>query len=122
MYTISSARVQRARRYLTPSKSSSVSSGFDATTHPIIARHWFGIEPFRPIGQTVTAATTFRRQRQIEHVYRLGLRAVGELLFEVAEGEDLDRALEAYQRLTPDLLKAVGGDHFPPLPIHEVRP
>ena len=30
-------------------------------------------------------------------------------------------ALAAYERLTPDLLKAVGGDRFPPAPIHEVR-
>ncbi len=118
MITTSFARAARCAE----SARNSVSTDFDAATHPIIARHWFGVEPSRPIGRTVTAVTTFRRQRQIEHVYRLGLRAVGELLFEVAEGEDLDRALKAYQRLTPDLLKAVGGDRFPPLPIHEVRP
>ena len=65
-------------------------------------------------------AADLKRQRQIEHVHRLGARAVGELLYEDAEGEDLDRALEAYGRLTPDLLKALGGDRFPPVPIHEV--
>ena len=50
----------------------------------------------------------------------MGPREVGELLCEVAEGEDLDRALEAYGRLTPDLLKTLGGDRFPPSPVHAV--
>ena len=94
--------------------------GFDPAAYPIIARHFFGIEPFRSIGEVAAQVVAdLRRQRRIEHVHRLGPRAVGELLYEVAEGEDLDRALEAYQRLTPDLLKALGGDHFPPAPIHE---
>ena len=77
----------------------------------------------RPTGEVASGLTVnLRRQRQIEHVHRLGPRAVGELLYEVAKGEDLDRALEPYQRLTPNLLKAVGGDRFPPAPIHEVLP
>ena len=42
------------------------------------------------------------------------------MLREVANGEDLDRALGTYERLTPDLLKALGADRFPPFPIHEV--
>ncbi len=89
---------------------------FDATANPILSRHWFGLKPFSPKGH----AADLRRERQIEHVYRLGVRAVGELLREVAEDDDLDRALEAYGRLTPDLLKALGGDHFPPAPLHEI--
>ncbi len=40
---------------------------------------------------------------------------------EVANGEDLDRALSAYDRLTPEMLKATGGDRFPPGPIHKVE-
>ncbi len=62
----------------------STPADFNATAHPIINRHWLGVDPFRPI--------------------------------------NLDRALTAYERLTPDLLKAVGGDRFPPLPNHAVRP
>ena len=58
----------------------SVPVDLDPAAHPIIARHWFGVEPFRSIGR-----------------------------------------VEAYERLTPDLLKALGGDRFPPLPIHEVQ-
>ena len=94
---------------------------FDPGAHPIIARHFFGIEPLHLVGQVAgKGAADLRRQRRIEHVYRLGPRAVGELLDEVAQGENLDRALEAYQRLTPELLAALGGDRFPPSPVHEV--
>ena len=99
----------------------SAPADFDATANPIISRHWFGVDPLRPVGHVVLGVVAaLKRQRQIEHVYRLGLRAVGELLYEVAGGKDLDRALEPYQRLTPNLLKALGGDRFPPVPIHEV--
>ena len=97
-------------------------ANFDLATHPILSRHWFGIEPLRPIAHvTAEIVADLRRQRQIEHLHLLGPRAVGELLREVAEDDDLDRALEAYGRLTPDLLKALGGDQFPPAPLHEVR-
>ena len=96
------------------------SGQFRRPAHPIIGEHFFGIEPFRPIGHVAAEIVAdLRRQRQIEHVYRLGVRAVGELLHEVAQGENLDRALEAYQRLTPDMLKTLGGDRFPPVPIYE---
>ncbi len=87
--------------------------------HPIISRHWVGVDPFRPIGDVAAVMVAdLKRQREVEYLHRLGPRAIGEMLREVANGEDLDRAIEAYQRLTPDLLKAVGGDRFPPLPIH----
>ncbi len=94
---------------------------FDPATHPILARHWFGIEPRRQTSDTVGVMARLQRQRRIEHLHRLGPRAVGELLYEVSEVEDLGRALGAYERLTPDLLKALGGDHFPPMPIHGVE-
>ena len=95
---------------------------FDATANPIIAKHFFGVESFCPTATVAVEAVTglLRRQRQIEHVYLLGARAVGELLYEVAEGGDLDRALAAYERLTPALLAAMGADRFPPSPIHEI--
>ncbi len=96
---------------------------FDAVACPIIARHFFGVEPFHPIAQIATEVIAgLKRQRQIEHVHQLGPRAVGELLYEVAEGEDLDRALDAYERLTPSLLEAVGAHRFPPSPIYQVEP
>ena len=94
---------------------------FEADTMPILAAHWFGTKPSRPIGEVAAQLVADRRrQRQFEPVTRLGPRAVGELLYEVADGGDLDRALAAYERLTPALLKASGGDRFPPSPVHAV--
>ncbi len=99
------------------------SADLDPDTYPIIAQHWFGIEPPCAIGQIrATAPTSLRRHRQFEHVHRLGPRAIEELAIEVANGADLDRALSAYDHLTPELLKATGGDRFPAQPIHVVRP
>ncbi len=94
---------------------------FDPAAYPILSQHWFGIEPAYPINQIAAEAiSNLRRQRQIQHVYGLGHRAVHELVRDVAGGADLDHALAAYARLTPGLLSAVGGDHFPPAPIREV--
>ena len=100
----------------------SAPAAFDPAACPIIAVHIFGIESLRQIGDiTDDVVAALKRQRQVEHLHQLGPRAVGELLREVAKDEDLDRTLEAYERLTADLLKALGGDRFPPLPIHEVQ-
>ena len=85
-------------------------TNFNPATYPTLSRHWFGVEP----------PASLRRHRQFEHVHELGPRAVEELVVEVANGEDLDRALAAYQRLTPGLLEATSGDRFPPAPIYEV--
>lgn len=94
---------------------------FDAAAHPILSRHWFGVEPPRPVGPIpIEAPASLRRHRQFEHVHRLGPRATEEMAVEIANGENLDRALAAYERLTPDLLKATAGDRFPPAPIYEV--
>ncbi len=119
----STARVASRVKYPRPNGApDSAPADFDATANPIISRHWFGADPLRPAGHVVLGGVAaLKRQRQIEHVYRLGPRAVGELLYEVAGGKDLDRALEPYQRLTPNLLKAVGGDRFAPLPIYKVQ-
>ncbi len=95
---------------------------FDPAAHPIIARHFFGIEAFRPIGEIAAeVVASLRFRQQVEHLHRLGPRAIGELLREVADDDNLGNALAAYQRLTPDVLKALDGDRFPPLPVHEVR-
>ena len=94
---------------------------FDPAAYPILSQHWFGIESPYPINQiTAEAISNLRRQRQIQHVYGLGHRAVHELVRDVAGGADLDHALATYARLTPGLLRAVGGDRFPPAPIRKV--
>ena len=99
----------------------SAPADFDPAEYPIIGQHFFGIGPIRQTRDVADMAARLKRQRRIEHLHRLGPRAVFELLHEVSEVEDLDRALDAYQRLTPDLLKALGGDRFSPSPLHEVR-
>ena len=113
-----------ARRSSRASRSgpNTVPVDFDAADHPILAAHWFGLAPLCPIGQiAVEAPASLRRHRQFEHVHQLGPRAIEELAVEVANGEDLDRALSAYDRLTPEMLKATGGDRFPAQPIHVVE-
>ncbi len=95
---------------------------FDPAAYPILAIHFFGVEPHHPIGPIpVEAPASLRRHRQFEHVHRLGPRAIEEMAIEIANGEDLDRALAAYERLMPEMLKATGGDRFPAQPIHEVK-
>ena len=65
-----------------------------------------------------------RFQRHVERLRRLGPRAVGELLAEIGAARscrmEIDRRLARYANLNPEFLWAIGGDRFPPLPIHEV--
>ena len=66
-----------------------------------------------------------RFERMVEHLHRLGPRPVAELLAEIATatGEPsliVDR-LQAYAGLDPAVLRAVGGDKFPPNVLGIVR-
>ena len=71
----------------------------------------------------LTAAITaeLRRQRGARHLHRLGARPVLEALNQVEAGGSVDDVLREYQRLDPTTVRALGGDDFPPAPIHEVR-
>jgi hypothetical protein len=64
-----------------------------------------------------------RRQRQVERICRIP-RLVAELLDEIDRhhglGADLDRRLERFAGLDPDLLRALGGDRFPPSPMRAI--
>lgn len=69
--------------------------------------------------QNDTSDFTFPPQRlQVlaQHLHRLGPRATFELLSElIAEhGTDVVARLERYRDLDPALLRAIGGDKFPP--------
>ncbi|MGI4944410.1 MAG: hypothetical protein ACRYHQ_28275 [Janthinobacterium lividum] len=69
---------------------------------------------------------TLRLQRGAEHVHRLGARALAELLAQVArEGSDLRGTLDLLDAwrdgLSPTMVRAAGGDCFPPRVLHEVR-
>ena len=44
---------------------------FDPAAHPIIAKHYYGIEPLRPIDQIATeAAANIRFRRQVEQLHK----------------------------------------------------
>ncbi|MFC7332929.1 hypothetical protein [Rhodocista pekingensis] len=66
-----------------------------------------------------------RRQRHAATLHRLGPRAVLELLEELERAHRLppgalDDLLDSYATLDPAVLRALGGDRFPPRPIREV--
>jgi hypothetical protein len=65
-----------------------------------------------------------RRQRHVERICQTP-RLVAELLAEIGRhhgiADDIDRRLERYGRLSPDLLHALGADRFPSAPIWAVR-
>ena len=105
----------------------SVPTDFDASAHPIIARHWLGIEPFRQKGQVAAETVAgMKFRRRVERLHKLGPRAVGEHLAELAAersiGIIIDRKLATYTELQPAALKATGGDEFWAVPLREVRP
>jgi hypothetical protein len=62
-----------------------------------------------------------RLQRGAEHLHLLGPRATAELLAEVGRRIGgmpcILGVLGEYQRLSPRLLRAVGGDRFPTRPL-----
>ena len=99
----------------------SAPADFDATANPIIARHFFGVEPFGAIGQVAAEVVAdLRRQRAAEHLYSLGPRPVLEALVEVEAGAELDRVLADFARLDPETVRQLAGDQFPPAPIYGV--
>jgi hypothetical protein len=65
-----------------------------------------------------------RRQRQCEAIWRLGARAVFELIDEIDRystlGDDLDRRLSRYAALDPELIEALSCNKFPPAPLRIV--
>jgi hypothetical protein len=63
--------------------------------------------------------TKLRLQRGAEHLHCLGPRATAELLSEIAYRIGgmpciIDLLGEYQHRVTPEILRAVGGDRFPP--------
>jgi hypothetical protein len=55
-------------------------------------------------------------QRAAEHLHRLGARAIHELLLELTTefGPAVFERAEAYRRIDPNILRALGADRFPP--------
>ena len=99
---------------------------FDPATHPILSRHWFGVEPLCPIGQfAVEAVAGMRFRRQVQRLHALGPRVTAELLAEIGAERSIqtviDKKLDTYTDLDPEALEATGGDDFWPLPLRVVR-
>ena len=81
---------------------------------------------FRPIGQVAAEIVAdLRFRRQVEHLHRLGARAVGELLAEVSAERGIrtvvDQKLSRYAELEQKVLETAGGDEFWQPPLHEVE-
>jgi len=66
-----------------------------------------------------------RWERLIERVHSLGPRPLAELLAEIAAvtGQHVRVVdlVEEYSRLDPEIVRAVGADRFPPMPLEVVR-
>jgi hypothetical protein len=70
------------------------------------------------------AQQRLRRQHLAQQVHRLGARVLFELLAELGRHhgieDDIGRRLERYAELDPEVLRALGGDRFPPAPLRLV--
>jgi hypothetical protein len=68
--------------------------------------------------------TQLRLQRGAEHLHALGPRALAEFLAEVSGKigglPAIQSLLVEYQRLTPGMVRAAGGDRFPARPLRVV--
>ncbi len=105
----------------------SLPAGFDPAAHPIIARHFFGVEPFRPSGEAAAEIVAdLRFRRRVQRLHRLGDRALGEFLAELGAERSIqtviDQKLDTYAEFDPEALEVTGGDGFWPVPIHGVKP
>ena len=103
----------------------SVPLDFNPADHPIIAKHFFGVSPFRSIGIVAAEVVAdLRFRRQVQQVHRLGDRVFGEFLAELGAEFGIqtviDRKLDTYAEIDPEALAAAGGDDFWPAPLSEV--
>ena len=61
-----------------------------------------------------------RFERQIARVHALGVRPLAEMIAEIAtltgESALIADRVAAYARLDPEIVRALGGDRFPPIP------
>ena len=99
---------------------------FDPGTHPIIARHWFGVEPLRSIGAIAAEVVAdLRFRRKVQRLHRLGDRVLCEAFAHLGAKHgiqtSIEQTVERFAEIEPEALEAAGGDTFSPVPIHEVR-
>ncbi len=103
----------------------SVPVDLDPATHPIISKHWFGLEPPCPVGPIAAEVVAdLRRRRHVQQVHRLGDRVFGDLLAEIGAERSIqtviDQKLDTYTELEPETLQAAGGNDFWQPPLHGV--
>ena len=69
-------------------------------------------------------ARRLRRQRLVQRLYRLGPRAVFELVDEIGRRhgitDEVDRRLAAFAALDAEILAITGGDKFPAAPMRAI--
>jgi hypothetical protein len=77
-------------------------------------------DPWRTLGEAAEATVSeLRRQRAAEQLHALGPRPVLEAMREISGGAELDTVLHRYAAIDPVLVRKLGGDRFPPSPLHE---
>jgi hypothetical protein len=63
-----------------------------------------------------------RFRRAVERLHQLGPRPLYEMLVELGASRlirsEIERQVERYAALDLDILRQLGGDRFPPLPLH----
>ena len=121
--TISSARpASRAKR----NGVDAVPVNIDPGAYPILAVHFFGLEPPRPVGPVAAEVVAdLRFRRQVEHLHGVGPRVLAETLAHLGAKHNIqtsvERTIEHFAELEPEALQVAGGDHFWQPPIHEVQ-
>ncbi len=80
----------------------------------------------RSIGEAIDdLVDRLRFHRQVEKLYRLGPRAIGELLAEIGEQRGIqtfiEQRLAAYAALDPEVVRELDGVQFPRPPLYPVK-
>ena len=83
--------------------------------------------PPRLLGEVAAVVVSdLRFRRHVEHLHRLGPRAVGEFLAEFGVEYSIrtaiDTKLARYAELEPETIELTGGGDFWPTPMHEANP
>ena len=91
-----------------------------------MSRRRIKFDTFRSIGKvTAEIVADLRFRRQVERLYRLGPRVVGEVFAHLGAKHgiqtSIEQTIECFAELEPKALEATGGDHLPPVPLHIIR-
>jgi hypothetical protein len=95
--------------------------GSDYTASPVDIKHHLRFSRLRQ--QHGLSGPRF--ERMVERLHHLGPRPLAEMIVEIAAATDepglvVDR-VAAYAKLDPMLIRALGADRFPPMPLEVVR-